>query len=354
MAGCDGGGAEDLTPCKHHDGRATRQCYKDPHMELRLGSIPIKIHGSFLVVSLFLGMSERDPLKLALWVSVVLASVLVHELGHALMGKAFGLTPRIELQGMGGLTYFEAGRAELPTAKSIAVSLAGPFAGFLLAGVIVGLGHTGARLGHPFPRDAFSMLLWVNLGWGTFNLMPMLPLDGGNVLRAVALSVSRSRGERIARGVSIATALGLGLLALRFGMWWVLYLAVIHAFQNVQALRGATQKQIDAVVLASIREAHLALERGDLEGAEASLEPVVGAPASLELRRLALRLYARSLLQQALWSKAMALITAEHLLIGADELERYADGMRELGRDDDAKTLEAFCRKSTDLGDFRA
>jgi Zn-dependent protease len=323
-------------------------------MELRLGSIPIKVHGSFLLVSLFLGMSERDPLKLALWVSVVLASVLVHEFGHALMGKAFGLKPRIELQGMGGLTSFEAGRAELSTAKSIAVSLAGPFAGFLLAGLVVGLGRTGARLGHPFPRDAFTMLLWVNLGWGFFNLMPMLPLDGGNVLRAVALALSESRGERIARGVSIATAAGLGLLSLHFGLWWVLYLAVLHAFQNVQALRGASQQRIDAVVLEAVREAHLALERGDLNVAEASLEPVVGAPASLELRRLAVRLYARSLLQQALWSKAMALIAAEHRLIGQDELEHYAAGMRELGRDDDARTLDALCREPSDLGDFRA
>src|SRR5258708_38952973 len=72
----------------------------------RLGKIPVRILPWFFVTTLFInvGLVEIDARKLALWMVIVLASVLVHALGHAIAGLAFGLEPRIDLHGLGGAT----------------------------------------------------------------------------------------------------------------------------------------------------------------------------------------------------------------------------------------------------------
>ena len=72
-----------------------------PHF--RIFGFPVRVRASFLILSLILGIgSGGKPIGLAIWMAVVFLSVLAHELGHALMGKAFGLSPAIELGGMGG------------------------------------------------------------------------------------------------------------------------------------------------------------------------------------------------------------------------------------------------------------
>ena len=56
-------------------------------MELKLGSIPLRVQGWFVLMTLLLGSNERNPAKLGMWVVVVAISVVIHELGHALMGN---------------------------------------------------------------------------------------------------------------------------------------------------------------------------------------------------------------------------------------------------------------------------
>src|SRR5271157_5706253 len=110
-------------------------------LSFRLGKIPVRILPSFFLMTVFLGMSALD-LRLAAWVLVVLVSVLVHELGHATMGLAFGLEPRIDLHGMGGTTSWKTPKG-LSTIQRIAISLAGPFAGFGVGAIVFGLGVGG-------------------------------------------------------------------------------------------------------------------------------------------------------------------------------------------------------------------
>src|SRR5258708_40246213 len=77
----------------------------------RLGKIPVRILPWFFVTTLFInvGLVEIDARKLALWMVLVLASVLVHELGHAIAGLAFALQPRIDLHGLGGAPSWTGG-----------------------------------------------------------------------------------------------------------------------------------------------------------------------------------------------------------------------------------------------------
>ena len=92
----------------------------------------------FWIVGLILGfVGSRDPVAASLWMLAMLVSILVHELGHALAAKAYGWPPRITLYGMGGLAHYTpTNRKRAPRAL---ISFAGPGAGFLKGGIILGV-----------------------------------------------------------------------------------------------------------------------------------------------------------------------------------------------------------------------
>ena len=96
---------------------------------MKVLGIPTKIEPSFWVLSFFIASSRGFNLPLFLeWLAVVFISVLFHELGHALVGRQFGLSPQITLYSMGGLTSWTKA-TEISPAKDLAISLAGPAAG---------------------------------------------------------------------------------------------------------------------------------------------------------------------------------------------------------------------------------
>jgi Zn-dependent protease len=117
----------------------------------------------------------------AAFVVLLYASVLVHELSHSVVARAFGLpVKRILLYPLGGFSEIE---REPPTpAREFLVSAAGPFISLVLAAVGFGLD----RVLHPtgVPSVLLSQLVVANLLVGLFNLLPGLPLDGGRMLRA--------------------------------------------------------------------------------------------------------------------------------------------------------------------------
>lgn len=322
-------------------------------MELKLGSIPLRIRGHFFLMVLLLGMGEGDPARLAIWVAVVFVSIVVHELGHALVGKAFGLQPQIELYGMGGLTFFEGDRARMTTAKSVAISLAGAFAGFAFALLVYVLDRSGLHFQHPLARHTIRLLLLVNVAWGIFNLVPMLPLDGGNILRSIAVAVSKTHGEKIARVISITLAAALAVWAIRSKQWWILYLGVFYLFQNVQALRHSGMLRVDQALVDAIARAKTAIDGDQPREAIAALKPALAAYGSADVRRVALQLYIVALVQDGRFREVMEVIEREYALLGPEELGRYAAGMRELGRPEDAARIDALT-KAPSLDAFRA
>src|SRR5579884_1144907 len=112
-------------------------------LEFRFGRIPVRIHPTFFLMAAFLGLYDTNLVAVVSWVAVVLVSVLLHELGHASMGLAFGLDPRTDLNGMGGTTSWAAPKP-LSHSKRIAISLAGPFAGFAVGALVFTLALFGA------------------------------------------------------------------------------------------------------------------------------------------------------------------------------------------------------------------
>ncbi|MCA9523275.1 MAG: site-2 protease family protein, partial [Myxococcales bacterium] len=171
----------------------------------RIFGIPVTVRPMFLFVTLFLGASSStDPINIGIWFVVVFISILIHELGHALTGRAMGLEPQILLHGFGGLAIFSNPRdVDVSIPRSVAITLAGPFAGFAFGALVYLAVYAGlARLDTPYLVTAISYLLWVNIGWGLVNLLPIMPLDGGQVVAAVLRRVPR--GQLISYVVSAA------------------------------------------------------------------------------------------------------------------------------------------------------
>ncbi|HEY8075194.1 MAG TPA: hypothetical protein VIF62_13815, partial [Labilithrix sp.] len=144
-------------------------------MTFRLGSIPVRVRGTFLFIALIIGAQFQKPQLVAIAAAVVFVSILVHELGHAFVGRAFGLQPQIEMHGMGGTTSWIAGR-NVGNARGVVISLAGPTFGFLLAAIAY---FAHGRSSNAFVTFALEFAFTVNVYWGIFNLLPLLPLDGG-------------------------------------------------------------------------------------------------------------------------------------------------------------------------------
>jgi len=310
-------------------------------LRFRLGSIPVRIHGTFLFLILVLGAQEKQLDRIAIWAGVALLSVLVHELGHALVGKAFGLEPQIELQGMGGLTHWQTSR-DIGHWRSIAISVAGPFAGFLVAVMLVLVGKAGF---HPDgERAAFALktALTVNVVWGVFNLAPMLPLDGGNVLRSFLNIVTTGRGEKPARIISVLVGGGFLLLAFRWGQLWLGGVAALFTWSNIQAYRQADTRKADVPLTQAIEQSYLALEKHDGAAAIALLRPVLVPQASEDLRAIALRIFCYALLIEGEWQELLPILGRNAVLIGVEEMTRYAKTARELDKIDEASAIESL------------
>lgn len=149
-------------------------------------------------------------------------SVLLHELGHSLVARRYGLhTEAITLWFLGGLAQF----AEMPDdwRQEFAIAIFGPIVSVAL-GVLFYLGFVVVPVEQPAVLFVFGYLAVLNVVLAVFNMLPGFPMDGGRVLRAV-LSRSRSRldATRIAAGVGKGFALLLGFLGvLTFNIFWVL------------------------------------------------------------------------------------------------------------------------------------
>ena len=205
-----------------------------PHV--RLFGVPVRVETSFFIIMALLALSSRQPWQIAVWVVVSFVAVLVHELGHALTARAFGQAVRIELHGMGGSAHHHG--PPLSTTKRVLVSLAGPFAGFALGALfwfvppfIPGSDHTVARL-------VVNDILWITLGYGLLNLLPIYPLDGGQALRAVLVRQWPARGAFAADIVSVVVAavVVVAALALRsFGLGFLVLWLLMARGQELHA-----------------------------------------------------------------------------------------------------------------------
>ena len=220
-------------------------------MTFRLFGFPTHVQFGFWLIALFLGQSALEgPHKylIVVWIAVVFVSILAHELGHAFAMRRHGMEPEITLHMMGGLTAAH-GMARLSRPQRIFVSFAGPLAGFTLAALVwllvsfvPALGALPSRDAGPAAVSLFYALesLWqVNLFWGIFNLIPVLPLDGGHILE----DALGARRQKLSATISMAIggAVVLWSLAQDPPQWWIGLIFGMAAFHSYQRYRAASE-----------------------------------------------------------------------------------------------------------------
>jgi Zn-dependent protease len=210
-----------------------------PVLRFRLRDVPVAVEPGFWLVTLLLAPDLfTAPQRLPLWIAVVFASVLLHEMGHALVLRRFRHRPSITLTMMGGQA--QAAGSGLTALADIYVSLAGPFAG-LAVGVplLIVLSVAPALRDLPVLGVVLTDLVMVNVGWGLLNLLPVMPLDGGQVLLAALHKANVRDATRRAHQVSIAVAVVGSLFALALGAHELALMGGVLAFYGGRALRRA-------------------------------------------------------------------------------------------------------------------
>lgn len=214
---------------------------------------PVRVHPLFWLVGLLLGFprggGDNVGIYLLIWFVALFSSILIHELGHALMIRRFGRPAHIVLYAMGGLAiegrprgeygfsfepYGSSQRARTPQ-EQILISAAGPGIQLLLALLIVVLVKaTGGQviphfegvipvpvpwLGGELGKNAnISLLVWmllyVNVFWPIINLLPVLPLDGGQIAMQVLIQQDPWAGTQRALWLSVITGGGMAVLGM--------------------------------------------------------------------------------------------------------------------------------------------
>jgi len=241
----------------------------------RLFGIEVRIHLTFLFLLVFVWSTEAATqdasaaLRGLALVGIVFGSVVLHELGHALVARGSGLPAKgIILLPIGGITILDEAHAVADPLnawkRDIRVAAAGPLVNLFIAGLsalillssMPELSLTARPLLHS--SALLRSIVWVNLYLGLFNLLPAYPMDGGRVLRAIF-----SRRADMVRATQRAVRIGhvFSILMIMVGMlmssrpetrWDGLWLMMIGFF----LFAGAQLEERSAIfqsVLQSVR-----------------------------------------------------------------------------------------------------
>lgn len=200
------------------------------------GRIPVVIFPAFWIFSCLIAflLSGGNFSQMFVWVGVIFVSVLFHEFGHALTASLFGRTCHIELVAMGGLTYHDG--PELSFWKQFLIIFDGPLFGFLLgltAYFLEGLPQITSLPLKIFLNN-FKNINWF---WTAVNLLPMLPLDGGQLLRVVLEKIFHAKGVRYAFCFSMVLALAISLFLFVTGQFLAGAILFLFAFESFDGFR---------------------------------------------------------------------------------------------------------------------
>ncbi len=232
-------------------------------LSFRVLGIPVSIGPSIVAGLLVLGMLSRlNTVFLIAWIVLGIVALLAHELGHALVFRHFGVPASIRFFVLGGLTAPDdvASAESLSHARMAAVAFAGPgvslVVGLASLAIVIFLG----QIGFEPPRGARGLAfiwLFVNLGWGVFNLLPIASLDGGMGLRNLLGAIIPGRmgvilgvlTNLLASAIVAAAAVQLGqpyiaVIAIVFGLASpALYIELLDAIDPSRVRRRQLQAQ---------------------------------------------------------------------------------------------------------------
>ena len=191
--------------------------------------VELHLHYTSLIVLILLALMMPNHLLL---VAVLLVSVIAHEYGHVLAARKYGIgCDRVLITPVGGIAFLE----NLPRDSTLELIIvgAGPAVSLLLS-------LWGAALFLIEPFDVFMFLGMLNGALFLFNILPIFPMDGGRILRAVlSYSMSYENSTRISPRIGQCMAFVVGILSL-FSANFMLFFAMVMV-----AMMG--QKELDQI-----------------------------------------------------------------------------------------------------------
>ena len=222
----------------------------DVHFSL-LG-YPVRIHPLFWLVAIFMGLNLQDPVLVGIWVVAMLVCILLHELGHAVLMQTYGYAPSIVLYSFGGLAIPHAGRQGIrrpgPWGQML-IAFAGPASGFLLA-LVLALPVYYLSIHHPhdyafgfyfrvvpdvivpnkFLTEFLHDVLQISVIWGLLNLLPIFPLDGGQIARQV-FELNNPQ-DALRQSLILSVIVGGLMIAITLIQWKDFYLALLFGYMT--------------------------------------------------------------------------------------------------------------------------
>lgn len=238
----------------------------------RVFGTDIRIHLTFLLLLAWFGVSAAaqggavQGLRAIVFIVAVFFCVLLHEFGHVVIARAYGIGTRdITLLPIGGVASIE--RIPDNPRQELLIAAAGPVVNLVIAGVLIAL--LGAdinleRINQAVDAKAFdfvSHLALVNVTLFAFNLLLAFPMDGGRILRAALSSwIDRIQATRIAATIGQAVAFVLGFLGL-FGNPLLIFVALFvflaarqesMAVELVEATRSVSARRATITSFATL------------------------------------------------------------------------------------------------------
>lgn len=213
---------------------SSSQGSSDFDLNFNLFGIPVQVKPWFWLSAILLGLPQAqeagDWLPLATWVGVVFISLLIHELGHAFAGRALGHRPFIVLTFMGGAAV----SSQEFGWRQVFVTAAGPAAGFSLFLLIHVLWSRGV-----LPTSVTVQQFWmVNLFWTVFNLLPVFPLDGGQMMQGTTQAIVPRWSMMLTHSISVVVAALVAIFGLMSGAIFLTVFFAMFCLLNIQILQG--------------------------------------------------------------------------------------------------------------------
>jgi len=224
-------------------------------LRFTLFGFPVAIHWMFWLTMALLGNgfganSPEQFRRLVIWIIAALISIIIHELGHAFIMRGYGARASIMLYGLGGLAIPDRG---FTRGQNIVVSLAGPvvevafglLAYFFLKSQVQAEGFGDVsdimlQKGVPYTFIFLWKFAFISVLWGIINLVPIYPLDGGQVL----FNLLGPTLIKVTYGIGIVCGVAVALWMYSQGSIFSTILFGMLAFENLQRIRGATPNSI--------------------------------------------------------------------------------------------------------------
>jgi Zn-dependent protease/CBS domain-containing protein len=221
---------------------------------LRVMGVPIRLHFTFILLLAFLlvtGLGGRSSAGYLVYVSGLILSVLLHELGHAWVSSQYGIrTIEIVMFPIGGVSRL---RRRARPSEELWIALAGPTVNLVLAVIFYFVATTHnpilnlSSIDKPTDENLATQLFLGNLALAGLNLLPAFPMDGGRILRAVlARFKPEAEATHIAALAGRMLAISLALYAMLSGQYLLVFAAFFVYLGAAQEAAAALGRSLTA------------------------------------------------------------------------------------------------------------